>query len=207
MHSIHNQFIRTPGTVRFPGTKVAPLPLSKDIFLEKHNSRSAYKYFKEGYVAYMKSNSNEVEKRKSLVSRYIQLTLLRRSVQIPTRSLVQNCNCSGRLVIYKLRVHNSSVKLLLPEDLLEQIPAISARINLFIQLSSYQRLHQKPYLKNIPDLILKLEGVEVTSHKEMQLYRELIEKHVSSSPSLEKVVKLSPDNPYKSMRTFISNNK
>ena len=207
MHSIHNQFIRTPGTVRHPGGKVAPLPLSKDIFIEKHHARSSYKYFKKEYVDYMKSNANEVEKRKSLVARYIQLTLLRRSIQIPTRSLVQNSNCSGKLIVHNLRVNNSFVKLLIPDDLVDQMDTISARINLFSQLSNYQRLHQKPYLNNIPDLILKLEALGVTSHTEMQLYRDLIEKHTSATPSLEKIIRLNPDNPHKSMYSFISENK
>lgn len=207
MHSIHNQFIRTPGTVRSPGGKVAPLPLSKDTFLEKHHARSSYKYFKKEYVDYMKSDANEVEKRKSLVARYIQLTLLRRSIQIPTRSLVQNCNCAGKLVIHKLRVNNSFVKLLIPDDLIEHMDAISNRISLFNQLSNYQRLHQKPYLTNIPDLVLKLEALSVTSHTEMQLYRDLIEKHASNTPTLEKVIRLNPDNPHKSMYLFISEHK
>lgn len=199
MHAISNQFNTLPGTKRVPGLRVTSKLVSRDNHIEKRNARVSYSYFRKEYLRFLSNTSTEVEKRRDMVATHIRLNLSRHSIQIPVRNFLNDCACSGKIVHTLLRIGNSNIKLSIPEDAIPVLESIKRRIELFCQLSVYQKLHQKPYLKDIQDLVLKLESVGVSTHEQMQLYRGIIDKHTSPTPQIEKPLRMNSENPYKSM--------
>ncbi len=193
MLSISNLTARVPGTNRVPGIHVSRQITGNDANYEKDKSRQIYHNFRRDYAKYMSSSDKDIVRRRDLVAYYIRLALCRKSIDIGVRDILDTVACTGSLQLVTFRVGNSQIRLLIPEDVFTVLDQIRKRIDLYCQLSTYQRLHQKSYLKNTPDLVLRLETMGVSSHEQMQLHRGLIEKHVVSSPQLEKVTRAHPD--------------
>lgn len=155
-------------------------------------------------MQYIQSSEKDILKRRDIVARYIRLALCRRSIDISVRDILDSVSCTGEVTMLQLKVLNSQIRLLVPNDVATVLPAIQKRIDLFCQISTYQRLHQKQYLKDIPDLVLRFEALQVTTHEQMQLYRGLIERNSVPSPQLQKMIKMNPDNPRKAIYTNLS---